>query len=232
MNLWPFFCFYGGKWRMARRLPNPRHPTIVEPFAGSAGYSLRHPHLQVRLYDVDPTIVALWRYLIEVPEGEIRSLPTVIEDVRHLDVRPEARSLIGFWLNKGMTAPCNVPSKWMRDGWRPKSQWGPEIRERIASQLHAIRHWTVDELSWEKVPCAETATWFVDPPYNNRVGRRYRHHDIDYAALGAWCQALPGEVIVCEQDGADWLPFEPFAAIKSTRGTSSECVYLQGIHDH
>jgi hypothetical protein len=29
-----------------------------------------------------------------------------------LDVPQEAKWLIGFWLNKGTTSPCNIPGKW------------------------------------------------------------------------------------------------------------------------
>lgn len=141
MNLWPFFCFYGGKWRVSPHYDPPAHAEIIEPFAGSAGYSMRHPERAVSLYDADPLIVGLWQYLIGVSEDEIRALPLTVDHVDDLAVAEEARWLIGFWLNKGMTAPCKTPSKWMRDGWRPNSQWGDAIRERIASQLHAIRHW-------------------------------------------------------------------------------------------
>ena len=218
VKLWPFFCLYGGKWRAAPHYDQPIHDTIIEPFAGSAGYSMRYPARHVRLYDADPLIVGLWQYLIAVSSDEILALPTEVEHVDDLAVCEEARWLIGFWLNKGMTSPCKTPSKWMRDGWRPNSQWGPVIRQRIATQVDAIRHWTIEERSYEDVPM-ETATWFVDPPYNNAAGRRYRHHDIDFRHLGAWCRELPGQAIVCEQTGALWLPFCPFKEIKSTEGS-------------
>lgn len=231
-QLWPFFCFYGGKWRVGRRYDAPVHDEIIEPFAGSAGYSMRYPHLAVSLYDADPVIVGLWKYLIGVSEKEVLALPRTVEHIDRVAVCEEARWLIGFWLNKGMTAPCKTPSKWMRDGWRPNSQWGPVIRQRIASQLEAIRHWKVEQRSYEDVP-QRPATWFVDPPYNNRVGRRYRFHELDYGALGAWCRSLPGQVTVCEQSGALWLPFSPFMDIKTTEGPrrtnrSSEVVWTNG----
>ncbi len=226
-----FFSFYGGKWRAAPHYDQPAHDTIIEPFAGSAGFSMRHPDRQIKLYDADPLIVGLWRYLINVGEDEIRALPTEVESVDGLKVCEEARWLIGFWLNKAMTAPCRTPSKWMRDGWRPNSQWGPVIRERVASQLQEIRHWQVEQRSYEDVPL-ERATWFVDPPYNNAAGRRYRFHDIDFRALGDWCRSLPGQAIVCEQEGADWLPFQPFRSVRvvagrNTGGRANEVVYLQ-----
>lgn len=230
VKLRPFFSFYGGKWRATPLYPRPLHAEMVEPFAGSAGYSLRYPERNVHLYDSDPILVGLWQYLIGVSESDIMALPTQVEHVDDLSVSEEARWLIGFWLNKGMTAPCKTPSKWMRDGWRPNSQWGEAIRGRIASQLQAIRHWRVEQRSYEDVPL-RAATWFVDPPYHNAAGRRYRHHRIDYEALGGWCQSLPGQVIACEQEGASWLPFRPFSSVKGTEGAkrsgrSAEVVWL------
>jgi hypothetical protein len=38
----PFFSFFGSKWRVAPHYPAPERDLIIEPFAGSAGYSLRH----------------------------------------------------------------------------------------------------------------------------------------------------------------------------------------------
>lgn len=224
-----YFPFYGGKWRAAPLYPHPEWRAIVEPFAGSAGYALRYASAEVTLYDRDPLIVALWDYLLHVSESEIRSLPLKFASTDELAVCQEARWLIGFWINHGMTAPCKTPSAWMRAGWRPKSWWGPEIRERIAAQLHLTRHWRIECRSFEAVD-NRYATWYVDPPYNNRVGRRYRHSVIDYPALAAWVLGRRGQVIVCEQEGAEWLPFKPLGLIKSgggrlRNGHSREVVY-------
>lgn len=56
-----FFNFYGGKWKAAPTYPAPKHDTIIEPFAGGAGYSLRHHERQVVLIDRDPVIAGIWR---------------------------------------------------------------------------------------------------------------------------------------------------------------------------
>lgn len=42
MILRPFFTYFGAKWRAAPHYPPPTHPTVIEPFAGAAGYALRH----------------------------------------------------------------------------------------------------------------------------------------------------------------------------------------------
>lgn len=131
-NLYPFFCYFGGKWRAAKRYPKPRCQHIIEPFAGAAGYSLRYPYLNVTLYDLDTAIYGMWDYLIRSSEDEIRSLPLEVQHVDDLDVCQEAKWLIGFWCNKGAATPHLSPSAWMRSGIRPNSYWGEVIRERIA----------------------------------------------------------------------------------------------------
>ena len=216
----PFFCYYGGKWRDTPRLyPPPAHATIVEPFAGSAGYSLRYPDRDVVLIERDPVIAAVWRYIIGVTASEVLALPDVpaMGSADDLNVPQEARWLIGLWLNKGASRPRKRPSSWMRSGIRPGSFWGDRVRQTIAAQLDRIRHWTLIEGDFQAAPMAP-ATWFVDPPYA-LAGEHYVHGSsgIDYEALGRWCRALPGQVIACENEGAGWLPFEPLANTKTAR---------------
>lgn len=192
---------------------------------------MRHYDRKVVLVERDPEIAALWRYLVAATGEEIAALPLIRMDqsVNDLAIAPEARTLIGFWLNKGTASACKTPGAWMREGLRPKSFWGPGIRARIASQVNQISHWCVIEGGYENAPDVE-ATWFVDPPYSN-AGKLYRYNSksIDFDALGAWCRGRRGQVMVCENEGADWLPFEPFIKIKSTegkRGKSKSCEAL------
>lgn len=237
MNMKPFFCFYGGKWRAAPRYPAPRHDVIVEPFAGAAGYSTRHAPLRVVLVEKDPVIAALWKYLIRVSSEEIRRIPLLAtgQSVEDLVVCEEARSLVGFWLNKGTVTPRRTPSAWMREGLRPNSFWGPVVRDRIASQVEHIRHWRVIYGSYADLPSVRRdVTWFVDPPYQ-RQGTHYRcsASAIDFGHLGAWCRSLRGQVLVCEQEGAAWLPFRPFITTKaneskSGKGTCNEALWTNG----
>lgn len=70
---------------------------------------------------------------------------------------------------------------------------------------------------YRQMPNVE-ATWYIDPPYDNRAGSYYVHADVD-------C----GQVIVCENEGATWLPFRPFATLKAGvngRG-SREVIFVQ-----
>lgn len=219
----PFFGFYGGKWRdTPKHYPTPIHETIVEPFAGSAGYSLRHADRKVVLCDLDPVIAGVWGYLIGASSAEVLALPDVEPDqtVDDLGVCQEARWLIGFWLNRGVPRPRRSPSRWMRDGIRPGSFWGQRVRATIAGQVEHIRHWQVFNCAYQDCPVSHEATWFIDAPYQ-RAGRHYTFGSagIDYAELGGWCRSRPGQLIVCEAGGADWLPFEPLSDVKTTRAT-------------
>jgi hypothetical protein len=237
MKMVPFFCFFGGKFRAAPRYPKPAFGKIVEPFAGAAGYSVRHYTADVRLVDTDPMIVGLWKYLIGVSADEVRRLPLLENDqtVDDLgDAPQEARHLVGFWLNKGTAQPRLSPSAWMRSKQRPRAYWGVEVRERIATQVQHIRHWKVQHGSYTSVPNPD-ATWFIDPQYV-QAGKSYTFSskDINYTHLGEWCTERKGQVIVCENQGADWLPFQPFASTRNSPnrhhvGTvSKESIYLQG----
>lgn len=218
MGLRPFFSFFGSKWALAKHYPAPIYTHVVEPFAGGAGYSLRHHGRSVTLLDTNPIIAGLWRYLIGVSASEILRLPVDIYTIDDVHECQEAKWLVGFWFGRACNGPRRTLSAWGRAGKWPTSFWGPTIRERIARQVEQIRHWRVIEASYENVPVV-CATWFVDPPYE-RQGKHYVGPQPDYAALGEWCRRLSGQVIVCENDGARWLPFKPFAVgrANSSRG--------------
>lgn len=222
----PLFKYYGGKFRAAKLYPAPRFPILVEPFAGAAGYACRYPDRHVELFDLDEKIVGTWSYLIRASGAEIRALP-VLGPSDHVDdfqIPQEAKWLIGWWLNAGAATPCSSPSSWMRKVLAGEysnaaaSFWSAENRDRIATDVEQIRHWKIFQRSYDQIPNGE-ATWFVDPPYQN-AGKFYAHSSkvLDFVALGAWCRGRSGQTLVCENEGADWLPFRPFKTIKGAPG--------------
>jgi site-specific DNA-adenine methylase len=228
----PFFGYYGGKWRdTPRNYPAPRFETIVEPFAGSAGYALRHHQKKVVLCERDPQIAAVWRYLLKATPDEIRAIPDLPRDgtVDDLSVAEEAKWLVGMWLNRAIARPRKSPSKWMRSNVRPGSFWGERVRNTIAQQLDAIRHWSLLEGDYSLCEVDGPATWFIDPPYQ-LAGKHYRFgsSEIDFRFLAQWCRSRDGQVIVCENEGADWLPFEALDVVKTARAgrRSREVVWL------
>ena len=137
----PFFTYYGGKWSMARRYAPVRHELIIEPFAGSAGFSVRHEAPRAVLCDVNPQVAEVWRYLIATPADEIRALPLLLpgQDVADLPLCQEARWLIGWNLSKGAESPRRTLSAWGRVPKYASQFWGERVRERIASQVDLIR---------------------------------------------------------------------------------------------
>jgi len=236
MILKPFFTYTGGKYRLARRYPEPVYDTIIEPFAGAAGYALRYPERKVLLIDLDPQVATLWEYLIAASPSDIRALPLYDGTWGSTDelvwLSEGERMVIRGWLNKGYFGKS--PSKWMRSGEYPTQFWGEEMRERVAQQVPVIKHWKIIHGSYEQAPSI-WATWFIDPPYEV-AGKTYIHGSgaLDFSALGDWCRRRLGQVIVCENVGAKWLPFEPFvsshAMVGSGRsGRSEEAVWVQEL---
>ncbi len=217
MRLKPFFTYYGGKYRIAPRYPEPQYSRIVEPFCGSAGYALTYNRKIVNLYDLNERVVGVWNYLIKVKESEILNLPEIFEDVRNLNIPQEAKWLVGFWCNKGSCEPRNKPSTWMKSQIRPASHWGSAIKSRIATQLKEIRHWECSHGSYSDIENSP-ATWFIDPPYSSKAGRLYTYDKIDYEQLASFCFSRCGQVIVCEMEGASWLPFRSFHTAKALEG--------------
>jgi hypothetical protein len=236
VRLRPFFSYYGGKHRHVTAYPPPRYGRIVECFAGSAGYATRHHSAEVTLVDTDPRVCGVWRYLTRASAAEVLRIPLVPNEGSLDDlgaVPQEVRWLVGFWLGKALASPRRTPAPWMKSGRWPTTFWGEQVRERLAWQVEHIRHWRVIEASYRDI-AAPVATWFIDPPYIGK-GHHYRKgsRSLDYADLGAWCQRLPGQVIVCENAGAEWLPFSPLMSMKTLNrkdgqmGYSREVVYLQ-----
>lgn len=224
------FSYLGSKSKLASLYPAPKFGRIIEPFAGSARYSLLHFENDVDLYDLNPMIIDIWKYLIEASEKDIRSLPDMPSKV-HIDsikgLTQTEKNLIGFSLCRGKAKPRKVghgQNSWNRD------------RERIASNLYKIRHWKVALKSFEKIRNAR-ATHFIDPPYKLTVegpntSDRYPFWQINYKALGEYARSRRGLVIACEGSRAGYLPFRLLTETRANTNNreakiSKEFIYLQ-----
>lgn len=232
----PFISYFGSKWRAAPKYPTPQHRLIVEPFAGSAGYSLRYWHHDVLLVEKSEPIAAIWDYLIHAPAAEIAALP-LMEPGQKVDDVPGLtqvqRWLLGMWMNAGSATPKKTLTNWLApNGQRVAcSSWGEDIRARLAEQVTHIRHWQIIHGDFTQAPDVE-ATWFVDPPYMGAMGDHYPcgSSDLDYAQLAEWCRARQGQALVCEAQGATWLPFEPLGAFKANeRGSHTKAKALEAL---
>ena len=212
----PFFSYLGSKWQMAKFYGAPEHSTVIEPFAGSAAYSVRWEPEKAILLDVNPRIVSAWEFLISASRDEIMSLPLEFDHIDDLAIPDGAKAVIGFWINRANVEPCKTRGAWARQ-YRDSHDakvWGVAARNRIADQVGKIKNWEVYLNSYEDSP-EDEATWFIDPPYQG-AGKNYTFNSIDYDWLGAFCRTRKGQVFVCENEGATWLPFRH---AKDQRGT-------------
>lgn len=226
----PFFTFFGGKWKISPLYPKPKHKTVIEGFAGSAGYSLNHYKRDVVLVEADPNICSMWEFLVASSPRDILDLPDLNNGARidDLNLPPGPENLIGFWCGRGRATPGRQISGWGRDPKYSRYYWGKESKQRIASQVEYIKHWTVvhrNFFDFVAENCGTYATWFIDPPYQYLTGNRYRFGSnlIDYPALGKICGSqLNGQVIVCEGKHAKWMDFKPLTIAQANNGRDSE----------
>lgn len=228
MRLKPFWSYYGAKYNIAHHYPCPQHSIIIEPFAGSAQYSLLHYKRDVRLYDLDENICMVWDYLIHAKESQLRRLTL---DFKHIDdlkgYSQEERVLMGFWLGEGIARPQKKITKFAR-----KNKTLSRFKSRALNQVDFIRHWKIEKSSYADISNI-SATWFIDPPYQ-KGGQCYRKSSkaIDYQHLAQWCKDRMGVYIVCEAGGAQWLPFKPLCVQRSCRRgvyDNKELIYSNAV---
>ncbi|MCP5044203.1 MAG: hypothetical protein GY944_24505 [bacterium] len=215
----PFWCYYGGKFKAAPRYPGPGR-RIIEPFAGAAGYSLRYHDRDVLLIDAFDKISEVWRFLIGATRDDIMSIPLVdaVDDLPD-SVPQEGKWLVGWRLAAGAMYP-----RWKASTYAIHNGWTAITRERCARQVALIKHWRVVHGSYTDAT-DESATWFIDPPYNNKAGSKYKFSGVDYSALAEWCLSRRGRVIVCENEGATWLPFRRMRTLRGINATSVEAIW-------
>lgn len=223
----PFFKHFGSKWRLTTRTPKPRYDTIVEPFAGAAGYSTRYGAGQrVLLFDTDPRVATIWRWLLAAAPRDVLNLPVTPlfdrADVRELGLEPGAMYLVQTWLSpQGKSSvyrmtPMLIRGRYTHSG----SMWSEVTRARLAAQLPGIQSWRFEAASYEMSPAVE-ATWHIDPPYQGNLAGRgvYKTGPLDYSQLAIWCRTRRGQAMVHEQHGATWLPFQPLGTCVTGRDT-------------
>lgn len=222
------FYFYGGKRRLARFYPTPTHRTVVEPFAGSAAYSMRHVVPvkgqravdKVILIEKDPRVYDLWVRLLSMDVVELLNYPI-----------PEAGERTSDFLL--MTSACS--NRIARTAEMTVTTRMPIVLKRMFRQIatvlpHAKGRVEIVHGDYSDAPDIE-ATWFIDPPYHglgtavDSRGMGYAEgcdvRSLDYSALAEWCGGRKGQMIVCEQDGAVWLPFRHLRFARNSIGNKS-----------
>lgn len=214
------FRYFGRKKQLARYYPSPRYDTVIEPFAGSAAYSMYHLSRIRRalLIEKDPRVVDLWQYCLSATVAEIEALRVPEVGERSMDFL----MIIAGVSTSDSRRQSKVTTDWQRSA--AISMLRAMVRDIRVLPLDRIRLTCGDYTEAPDV----AATWFVDPPYQS-VTAGYSADcgavNLNYAALASWCRSRKGQVIVCERADATWLPFEPLAV----RHNSHNSAYTEGI---
>ena len=213
------WSYYGRKWKIVSKYPEPKFDTIIEPFAGTASYSYKYWEKDVVLVDAFDKIVRIWKYLQQAQPEDILRLPDVsngecIKD-RHKHLCEEERWLIGFCINNASPIPKHTAGRMNFNSWN-------RDKKRIARDLYKIRHWKIEQGTYKGIE-NQSATWFIDAPY--QVQKLYKHNNIDYNHLSEWCKTRGGQAIVCENSNADWLDFKPLVKLDGQRTKTLEMIW-------
>ncbi len=226
------WSYYGSKCKIVNLYPHPEYDTIVEPFAGAAWYSVTHRERKVFLNEKYGVIYGIWKWLVNTANAELiesNSDFCVGQDIRSLNLTKEHADLVGFCINRGSAAPRNVVQRWScqvksRPDWASTTAYQ---LKRIAHLLDEIRHWKIHFGDYRNLLNIE-ATWFIDPPYQFG-GEHYCVNEIDYSELAAWCRGRRGQVIVCENNLADWLPFKKLTGVTGQRKKTVEVIWTNTV---
>ena len=220
------FYYYGRKKQIAKHYPPANLDTIIEPFAGSAAYSLYGEHWKkkVILIERDEKVAEIWQWLIhEATPSKISSMP----DLRVGEKSSEFLHIIHAATKMAFHYKTIKVTPVLARNW--------EISKRyMAENLFKVKQWRIISGDYTVAPDVE-ATWFIDPPYKEDAGKGYRYSSqlIDYNNLAAWAKNRKGEVIVCEGYCGDYLPFKPLIVLKGVAGkTSKEMIYYQSNKPH
>jgi site-specific DNA-adenine methylase len=219
------FYYYGRKEKIFKYYPKPKYDTIVEPFAGSAAYSMNYHDRNVILIEKDVRIAKLWEYLINVSSEEILSLP-ILSKGQSLNndnfnyLNENQKSIIGLFLNPGSAQPKKSPGKFCA--------WNEKNRLKLSQDVNKVKHWQIINNDYTSIENIE-ATWFIDPPYQGNGGKYYKHGNkgFDYEFLSEWSLNRNGEIIVCENSEADWMDFKPLVEIQGQKHKTKEVIFYQ-----
>ena len=214
--------YYGSKSKLVNLYPKPIKNKIIEPFAGSARYSLKYWDKDVFLIDKYEPIIKMWHWLQQATEKDLDNLPILKhgESLSDFRISEGERLFLSFIVSNGVSSPRNTVTK----------RAAPDIKHKIQTTkdiLNKIKHWDIRLGDYSDIDNCD-ATWFIDPPYF-KGGEHYPKGSkyINYEELSQWCKSRQGQVIVCENDSASWLPFthlkEHWGGIKR----SNEVMYYQ-----
>jgi hypothetical protein len=216
------FSYYGSKSKVVHLYPKPKFGKIIEPFAGSARYSLKYFDRDVLLVDKWDVIVKVWRYLQQASPADVMGLPEPAykESIEQYPLAEGERLLLGFLVARGVAHPQKIVQQFSDI---------PAAKKQIAEQLYKIKHWKIIQGDYADIENQE-ATWFIDPPYQFG-GEHYHERGVSYTSLAGWCKSRDGHVVVCENTKADWMPFYSMFDMAGAYSTTTEAIWSNYPHN-
>lgn len=213
------FSYYGSKSKIVDYYPAPKYSKIIEPFAGSARYSLKYFEKQIVIVDKYKTITDVWEFLKKATPQDLFSLPKLKEgdNLKNYNLSDIEISFLQYITQHGTVGGYKV------------SKWGARDLERnirtIANNLYKIKHWEIKNCCYSELE-NEVVTWFIDPPYQFG-GHKYKFSNkyIDYNYLSEWCKNRFGQTIVCENIKSTWLPFKPMTSMRGIKYKTTEAIW-------
>lgn len=203
-KLTPMFYYFGRKGRLAASYPAPAFPLVIEPFAGSMAYALHHRPEKAIGIEIDSNVANVWHRLTGMSAEHILALS---------EPRIGERTTDRFAMLAAGSHGTARASSYL---WTDRMSRDFQKQKRLAAKHVDYARTNVQYVCNDYRAILDIeATWFIDPPYQH-VERGYDRSNVDYDELAEWCKRRRGQVIVCEQDGADWLPFQPLCEIRGT----------------
>lgn len=206
------------------------HEKIIEPFAGTAKYSLLYYDHDVTICDSYEQLIRIWQWLQKAAPSDINCLPKRVqvgfklEDFK-FDCE-EQKWLFGFLIGKGAERPRLTASDRVTIA-RPNAI-NFSIK-KIIENLPKIKHWKIVLGDYRELN-NDQATWFIDPPYEfggHAYVKSNRH--INFLELAPWCMERKGQVIVCENTKATWMDFTPLKKQRGSMATTCEAIWTNTV---
>ena len=109
-------------------------------------------------------------------------------------------------------------------------------KKYMSQNVHKVKHWKIICGDYSEAPDI-VATWFIDPPYRYDSGEGYNHGSklLNYEKLASWTLERKGQIIFCEGDRADYLPFNPLITLTGVAGKRNKerifhCTNITNAH--
>lgn len=214
------FSYYGSKSKIVDYYPAPKYGKIIEPFAGSARYSLKWWDRDITLIDKYPVLIEVWHFLQSCNRRDVLAFLKLDLKYRLSDIVEKGSiewKFLGFLTQAGQGSPADTRTI--------MSSFEADL-VRIANDIHKIKDWKILLGDYKDIENQE-ATWFIDPPYQFGGEHQYIHSNkkIDFKSLAHWIKSLAGHIIVCENTKADWMPFLPMVDMAGTKYTTTEAIW-------